>query len=153
MWGCSFLSPFAVADGATGGALAWSRTFPGRLDQAKAARRFAAVLFADSPVVDEVELVAGELAANAIRHSTSGEEGGVFTLHLMVRDGLALVGVRDLGGRGIPAVRNDPLNTRLSRGRGLLAVSRLAGTLGVYGNPLVGHLVWAELDGAPPMIP
>ena len=62
-------------------AMYWRRTFPGRADQAREVRAFAATLMPGHPRLDEVLLTAGELVANALRHTRSGQ-GGSFTVDL-----------------------------------------------------------------------
>ncbi|WP_242909666.1 ATP-binding protein [Actinomadura terrae] len=126
--------------------MSWRRTFPGRPDQIPLARQFAMFLFADTSIASDVGFVVTELASNAVRHTRSGQQGGQFTVEVVL-GGLAYVGVSDLGGGGYPTVRYDPLNGPVeSEGkRGLRAVSQLAAMLGVHGDPMEGHTVWADL--------
>jgi two-component sensor histidine kinase len=126
--------------------MSWRRVFPGRADQVPLARQFAMFLFAETSIASEVGFVVTELATNAVRHTRSGQQGGRFTVELVL-GGLAYVGVSDLGGGGYPTVRYDPLNGPVERenGRGLRAVSQIAAMLGVHGSPVEGHTVWADL--------
>ncbi|WP_344587567.1 ATP-binding protein [Actinomadura vinacea] len=116
------------------------------MDQIPAARHFAMYLFAETAIADEVGFVVTELASNAVRHTLSGQ-GGSFSVEL-VNNGLAYVAVSDLGGGGYPTVRPDPIDgSNREHGRGLLAISKLAVSLGVHGSPEEGHTVWADLAG------
>lgn len=55
----------------------WSMTFPGLPEQLSEVRQFTLKVLGDDPGVDDVLLVTSERATNAIRHSFSGEPGGV----------------------------------------------------------------------------
>ncbi|GAA0602332.1 ATP-binding protein [Actinomadura livida] len=129
-----------------GASMSWRRVFPGRTDQIPLARQFAMFLFAETSIASDVGFVVTELASNAVRHTRSGQQGGRFTVELVL-GGLAYVGVSDLGGGGYPTVRHDPLGCPIESegGRGLRAVSQLAAMLGVHGSPSEGHTVWADL--------
>lgn len=83
--------------------MSWRRVYPGRCDQAAAARTFAAALFAGSGREDEVEFVVAEFVADALLYTRSGGQGGWFGLELAVTE-LAYVAVTDLGGGGMPTV-------------------------------------------------
>ncbi|MFD0682883.1 ATP-binding protein [Actinomadura fibrosa] len=104
----------------------WCREFPGRTDQARAVRAFAAHLLTDVPGLDDILLVLNELVVNALRHSRSGEQGGHFTVEVRSDVAGVIVSVRDEGGAGRPRLRDaDPL---AEGGRGLLTVEALAAT-------------------------
>ncbi|NKZ08825.1 ATP-binding protein [Actinomadura latina] len=60
----------------------WRRAFPGELVQARAARRFTAMLLDGCPLLDEVLLAVDELVVNALRHTKSGQPGGTFTVEV-----------------------------------------------------------------------
>src|SRR2546423_806886 len=60
----------------------WSRTYEGVPEQLSAVRQYTRDVLGDGPGVDDVVLVVSELAANAIRHTLSGEPDGVFVLHV-----------------------------------------------------------------------
>lgn len=137
------LEPTASVMGAS---MSWRRVFPGRADQIPLARQFAMFLFAETSIAADVGFVVTELASNAVRHTRSGQQGGRFTVELVL-GGLAYLGVSDLGGGGYPTVRHDPLNGSIENegGRGLQAVSQMAAMLGVHGSPIEGHTVWADL--------
>jgi serine/threonine-protein kinase RsbW len=66
----------------TAPAAGWERTYPGLPAQARIVRADLRPLLAGCPAVDDVLLLASELAANAIAHSDSGRPGGTFTVRL-----------------------------------------------------------------------
>lgn len=145
--------PLGRRKGATGTAdewlwsleeMRWRRTFPGTLDQVPVARRFARSLFSGSPCADVVEYAVAELAGNALRHSGSAEHGGWFGVEL-VHDDPVHVAVTDVGGGGVPTVR-DCVDEFEESGRGLYLLSRFAISLGIHGSPGAGHTVWVDLD-------
>ncbi|RKS73717.1 anti-sigma regulatory factor (Ser/Thr protein kinase) [Actinomadura pelletieri DSM 43383] len=113
-------------------ALRWRRDFPGGLDQARAARRFAAALLADCPQLDEVLLAVDELVVNALRHTKSGQPGGVFGVEVIRWDGAVAVSVTDEGAPSEPAVTD--VEEYAESGRGLRTVSLLAAGWGWFGN-------------------
>ncbi|MEV5570371.1 ATP-binding protein [Spirillospora sp. NPDC052269] len=125
----------------------WRRVYAGRADQVTAARKLAEAMFAEAPCVDVVTLAVSELAANAVRHSRSGEgEGGWFGLEL-VHANPVYVAVTDMGGHGIPTVLpEENCNSATESGRGLRMLYELAIALGVHGNSDFGHTVWVDLD-------
>jgi anti-sigma regulatory factor (Ser/Thr protein kinase) len=99
---------------------------------------------AGTPVHDTMTLIAGELAANAVRH---GHVPGRDFRLCLTRDGATLrVAVTDTRGERKPRPRSNALDAE--NGRGLLLVSRLADRWAVTAHPpaLPGKTVWAELD-------
>src|SRR5258708_5401036 len=58
------------------------RVFPGTPDQVAKVRRFLRSQLAGHPALDDAILAASELASNAIAHSASGHQGGMFAVHL-----------------------------------------------------------------------
>jgi serine/threonine-protein kinase RsbW len=129
------------------GAMVWRRAFPGRADQIRCARSFAASLFEGSKRQEDIRELVSELAANAVVHTRSGQPGGWFGLEV-VADKVARVSVRDLGGAGTPKILPEPLVASELRtsGRGLFLVRAKAADLGVHGSPAHGHTVWADID-------
>ncbi|MFC5747979.1 ATP-binding protein [Actinomadura rugatobispora] len=112
--------------------LYWRRTFPGRAEQARAARGFVRCLLASCPYLDDVLLATGELVGNALRHSKSGQEGGAFTVEILRGCGGLVVAVADQGGPGEPAIPDsDQLD---ESGRGLLTIAFIAASWGWHGN-------------------
>ncbi|HEX4059647.1 MAG TPA: ATP-binding protein [Streptosporangiaceae bacterium] len=118
----------------------FSRSFPGRPDQAGAARAFVRGALPPSAVTDDLVLAASELVANAISHTRSGVPGGVFTVRVVARPGTDLrVEVDDAGGRW----EVQPCDHE--HGRGLAVVAGLAGEAnwGVAGGD-AGRTVWVR---------
>jgi anti-sigma regulatory factor (Ser/Thr protein kinase) len=135
------------------GIMVWARIFPGRLDQAAQARRFARFLLAETPWADDAELIVSELAGNALRHTRSGGAGGRFAVEVALgracpgraADGVVIT-VQDNGGGGVPRIGGDgPPDTGSEHGRGLAIIAAVATRLGHQGNPETGHSVWAYL--------
>jgi serine/threonine-protein kinase RsbW len=122
----------AVPTLTTDEAMYWRRDFPGRTDNVRAVRAFAAHLLTGLPVLDDVLLVLDELAVNAIRHTRSGEDGGRFTVHISKDVAGVVVCVDDQGGPGHPRVGD--LDELAEGGRGLLTVEALAATWSWRGN-------------------
>ncbi|GAA2417357.1 ATP-binding protein [Actinomadura vinacea] len=112
--------------------LYWRRTFPGRADQARAARGFVGCLLDGCPYLDDVLLAAGELVGNALRHTKSGQDGGVFTVEILRGCGGVVISVADQGGPSEPAT---PETHDLDEcGRGLLTIAFVAASWGWHGN-------------------
>jgi serine/threonine-protein kinase RsbW len=128
----------------------WSQAYPGRRDQAAKARAFVARTVEGCPAVDEVVLMAGELAANAILHSHSGDRGGLFTVQVEVCEGeWVRVQVDDEGGPVPPRLHVGGDGGAESAGRGLQIVAALADAWGVAGD-VIGRTVWFRARwGAP----
>lgn len=127
------------------GPMTWRRVYPGRADKASVARKFAAFLLADSGRGDEAEFIAAELVSNALLYTRSGHAEGWFGVQVVLGK-VACIAVRDIGGGGVPVISAGSGDELREHGRGLLAVSQLALTVGFDGDPVTGHTVWAELD-------
>lgn len=112
-------------------AMYWRRTFPGRADQANEVRTFAATLMPHHPRLDEVLLAAGELVANALRHTKSGQ-GGTFTVDLFHSGDRTALSVADDGGPTEPVVTEA--GEWDESGRGLRTVALLADSWGWHGD-------------------
>jgi len=93
----------------------------------------------------EAALVVSELATNAIRHTASGEPGGVFIVSVTVRADGVMIAVDDLGSATEPAIR-DPVEELAASGRGLMLVATVAKEWGIS-RTATGRRVWAELSG------
>ena len=149
--------------------LRWRRVFPGQEAELRRVRYWLAELLPSGPAREDVVTVAVELAANAVRHTASGDDG-FFAVELTWprRPVTVRVAVADGGARSAPhlAPGTDPLgpgplglespgsgpltagqlaSDQLSEhGRGLRVVQALAGRTGVCGDHR-GRLVWAEI--------
>ncbi|MGI8335242.1 ATP-binding protein [Actinomadura scrupuli] len=127
------------------GVMTWRRAYPGRMDQAAPARKFPALLLAETGRAEDAEWIAAEYISNALVHTKSGGHGGWFGVEVMLGK-FALIAVHDLGGGGVPRTLPGQAGGRLEEhGRGLLGVSKLAARMGFFGNPADGHTVWAQL--------
>jgi anti-sigma regulatory factor (Ser/Thr protein kinase) len=110
------------------------RVFPGQPSQSRQVRHWVSALITAAGLsVADAELAAGELFANAIRHTRSGIQPGGKVTVAVTADGA--VHVHDQGdGTGAPGTRMTALvpgNDRLPvNGRGLLIVAALSATWG-----------------------
>jgi anti-sigma regulatory factor (Ser/Thr protein kinase) len=96
-----------------------------------------------APRADDMELIAAELATNAIRHTASGQDGGKFTLTVRTEPGWARLEVSDAGTGEWKGPRNASDDDEY--GRGLAIVAALADKLG-HDIRAVGQTVWAEVE-------
>jgi hypothetical protein len=119
----------------------WRRTFPGEPRQLGELRGWIASLLPPRPPRDDVTSVADELASNAIRHTRSGNDGGLFTVEITRHGPLVRVTVTDEGAPHGPALVDDPDS---EHGRGLVVVNALAVRAGVHGD-CHGRRVWADI--------
>ena len=96
--------------------------YPGTADQAKHVRADLARIAGDCPALDELVLLASELATNAILHSRSGHPAGIFTVRAKLYPGhYAWVEVIDHGGTWTADRADD------EQGRGMAIVATVAG--------------------------
>lgn len=121
--------------------LCWRRRFAGTPDQVSAARQFTRFLLADSSAAIDAAWVTGELATNAIRHSRSGQQGGVFTVEVMRWRHHLQIQLTDAGGDGAPALpAADPAAAISNGGQppegglGLYGIGALACRFGTHQN-------------------
>lgn len=132
----------------------WSKTFDGLPECVSEAREFTRQAIGDDEGVDLVELVASELAGNAVRHSDSGKPGGQFTLRLATFGNRWQVRVDDAGGPRAPHVCSpkpieslddlDGFGDEVEAGRGLALVAAVSSRWGVLGDE-AGRAVWVEI--------
>jgi anti-sigma regulatory factor (Ser/Thr protein kinase) len=118
----------------------FSRTYPGRPDQVGLVRAFVRSVLPACEVADDAVVAVSEMSTNAIRHSRSGQPGGLFIVSVMLRPGYCFrVEVSDGGGRW------DVRVCGAERGRGLAIVAALAGDAnwGVDGDE-AARTVWAR---------
>ena len=115
------------------------RSFPGKLDQVREARSFAARLLAGCPVVDDAVLCVSEFAANAVLHSDTRDRGRFVVRVEVFAPDYTWVEVEDGGGPWqLPEAAN-------LAGHGLDIVDKIASEWGVDGD-LGGWIAWARLD-------
>jgi anti-sigma regulatory factor (Ser/Thr protein kinase) len=94
-------------------------------------------------LVDEIRLVASELATNAVRHAQTP-----FVVTLEREDGEVMVSVRD-GSSRLPVT--GPANNFANGGRGLVLVSAMSATWGVTVLAEGGKSVWARIGPSTPV--
>lgn len=94
-------------------------------------------------LIDEAEIVASELVANAVRHARPLGDG-TLRVHWKVKAGVVEIEVTDGGGETTP--RPAPRALWAPSGRGLRIVRSLAHEWGVT-EDRAGTTVWASLGG------
>jgi anti-sigma regulatory factor (Ser/Thr protein kinase) len=103
-------------------AITFESAYPGTADQTKQVRADLARMAGDCPVLDELVLLASELATNAIRHSRSGHPDRTFTVRATLYPGQCVwVEVADYGGTWVADQADG------EQGRGLAIVDAVAG--------------------------
>ena len=132
----------------------WSRNFEGLPEHLTKVREFTRTVAGHRTGADLVEMVASELAGNAIQHSGSGEPGGKFTIQVADFEDRWQVCVIDEGGPKVPhvceraSVENvealDQLGDEAEAGRGLSMVAAVSSAWGVRGDR-TSRTVWAEI--------
>jgi anti-sigma regulatory factor (Ser/Thr protein kinase) len=120
-------------------------TFPGLPAIVPSVRKFVRGILADSPCAEDMELIASELASNAIRHSPAGQGGGEFTVTIRTGPGWARIEVSDTGTGEWYVPQGPDLDAEY--GRGLAIVAALADKLG-HDITANGQTVWAEVGWA-----
>jgi anti-sigma regulatory factor (Ser/Thr protein kinase) len=119
-----------------------ARTFAGSPGEIRNVRDFVRQLLEGCPVVNDVILLASELATNAVRHTASGADG-TFCVLVQAAGGRVRVEVHDMGSVTAPAVRHsDPPR---ESGAGLAVVEAIASRWGFHGSQF-GRVVWFEMD-------
>ncbi|MEY9861530.1 anti-sigma regulatory factor (Ser/Thr protein kinase) [Catenulispora sp. GAS73] len=117
-------------------------TFDGLPERLSDVRQYLHRVLGDVDGVDDVVLVASELAGNAIRHSASGKPGGSFVLQVAEFTDAWHVRVDDQGSLGSPSPKDT--EEADEAGRGLPVVAALTRAWGVIGDSK-GRTVWAEI--------
>lgn len=123
-----------------------SATYTGTPENVSAARRWVRNTLARSPRHGDLELIAAELAANAVQHTPSGQPGGTFTVTIKQGNGWARLEVADCGtpGWSWPACRPGK-GGLLESGRGLTIVAMVADRAGHSGGASTPQVTWAEV--------
>jgi anti-sigma regulatory factor (Ser/Thr protein kinase) len=115
----------------------YHRVFRGQPDQVSGVRQAIRQHARNTPVADDVVLIASELAANAVLHSKSRDE--TFAIMCEVFPHCVRIAVADLGGEWH---RPGPDG----RPHGLDIVARLATTWGVRPGTEGSRVVWARVE-------
>ncbi|MDF5758389.1 ATP-binding protein [Spongiactinospora sp. TRM90649] len=118
----------------------WRAVFPGDQAQLRPLRRWLESLLPACPARDEAQLIAVELAANAIAHTASGD-GGWFIVEVTWCSGVVRIAIADGGSADVPHLVSD---ATAEHGRGLHLVRELSERTGMAGDAR-GRLVWAEV--------
>lgn len=123
----------------------WARMFPGHVDEIARVRAFVRNLLEDHPAVHDAELIVSELATNAIQHSRSKSNGGLFVVRVHDHGDRVRIAVTDYGSDE-PWPRAVPTNAHplAEHGRGLVLVDHIAKEWGSHPEP-VGTCVWADI--------
>jgi anti-sigma regulatory factor (Ser/Thr protein kinase) len=96
-------------------------------------------------VADTAELLASEIATNAIVHSRSGRPGGHIAVKVDHAEQAVQIRVHDQGSaNSVPQVRGNP-DPITEHGHGLGLVTTLAAQWGTRQTADGGRLVWFEL--------
>jgi serine/threonine-protein kinase RsbW len=124
----------------------WTRCLPGLPASITEARRFVTSYLREfSPgLAMTAELAVSELATNALKHSRSGEPGGMLWVTVTVFFGdVVRIAVTDQGGPGRPVVLTAAESAECGRGLQLLAA-----TVKDWGHHGDGHgrTVWVLVD-------
>ena len=114
----------------------WLRRFPGQAPQVAVMRSWMARLLPACDPLDDLLVLASELASNAVTHTRSGHLDGWFTVEVTWTPATARVVVGDQGSYENPAskVRSAAEAADLETGRGLLLVSALSAAWGIAGD-------------------
>ena len=127
-------------------AITFERAYPGTVDQPRKVRADLAMIAGRTAIIDALELLASEVAANAVSHSRSGDPGGMFTVRATVYLGdYAWVEVIDQGGPWAAGEDDE------EHGRGLAVVAAIAGdgNWGIEGDSSC-RIAWFRLDWPQP---
>jgi anti-sigma regulatory factor (Ser/Thr protein kinase) len=140
----STATPAHAAGAAAGTAIRACLTVPCEARQVRAVREFVGETLAGHPCAEVPVLLASELAANSVLHSSS-RLGGTMTVTVSgVPDGTVRVEVADAGGPSVPVLRGGP-DGRDESGRGLHLVGDLSARWGYRIEPDGGLVTWFEI--------
>lgn len=125
----------------------WGLSCPGFPEEVSRARRWTRDILRGSPLADDAALIVSELSTNAIRHTASGLDSGIFHLAVAVSAQVIAVSVTDDGGTGTaPKVEHQDHDAE--HGRGLDMVSLIAHRVVAHSSDQ-GYTVTAELYADP----
>jgi anti-sigma regulatory factor (Ser/Thr protein kinase) len=124
----------------------WEKTYDGLPATVSHVRHDLRSILGPCPevVAEDLELVASELVANAIRHSRSGADGGTYTVRIShqatEKVPYVWVEVLDLGSQAWDGIlRPEPTH-------GLSVIQHLSTWMGAEDEPGGGRTVYARLD-------
>ena len=128
----------------------WCKVFPGQEDQIPEVATFVAQLLGSHPDRDPIASCAAELAANAIRHTASGQDG-FFATEVTWTGQTVQVAVSDDGAETVPFTGPStgpftaPAATRSASQaeHGLGVLARMSSRWGTEGD-YRGRVVWAQ---------
>jgi hypothetical protein len=123
-------------------AITFERAYPGTIDQPRQVRADLAKIADGFPEIDNLLLLASELATNAILRIQSGHPDREFTVRAtFYRDDYAWVEVIDVGGAWTRDKHDD------EHGRGLAVVAAIAGAdnWGIEGD-VSARVMWFRLE-------
>jgi anti-sigma regulatory factor (Ser/Thr protein kinase) len=121
----------------------WSRDFPGEKEQARQVRAWIEGILPACDALEDLVLIASELASNAVTHTRSGQDNARFTVDVTWSADRARVVVGDKGSDEVPDSANPDENDA-ETGRGLLLVGALSAAWGMAGNA-DARWVWADV--------
>jgi anti-sigma regulatory factor (Ser/Thr protein kinase) len=128
--------------------VSWEKAYLGSPATVGHVRRDVRAILGPCPevVADDVELVVSELAANAIRHSRSGADGGTYLVRIAHRVTEKVPCIRvEVHDQGNPSwdgiLRPEPTH-------GLSVIEHLSTWMGSDDGPEGQHAVYARLDYA-----
>jgi serine/threonine-protein kinase RsbW len=125
----------------------WSRDFPGQATEVRRVRAWMEGFLPACDALDDLVIIASELATNALTHTRSGQASGRFTVDVTWSPDSARVVLGDQGSDEVP---NSPENLGekeimlAESGRGLLLVHALSTAWGMAGNADARWL-WADV--------
>lgn len=138
-------TPMQTETTKTPDAIIFERAYPGTVSQPRRVRADLAQIASGCPVVEDLVLMAAELAANAVLHSRSGHPGREFTVRATLYPGeYAWVEVIDLGG----IWEQDEHDDERGRGLGIVAAMAGEGNWGIEGDTS-SRVAWFRLDWCP----
>ncbi|MFI1014230.1 ATP-binding protein [Streptomyces sp. NPDC020965] len=121
----------------------WGLICPGLREEIGRARRWTRDILSDHPSADDAVVIVSELGTNALLHTASGQEDGIFHVALALSDHVIVVSVTDAG-KSCTAPEVTSADAAAVHGRGLEMVSTLAHKVAIRDNGH-GHTVTAEL--------